>query len=418
MTHILKLSNDEPVVHVKAYGGLVVRGVEQSEVQCEIEAPQLATLMEDKGHVYITANSSCELTVPVKSSISIEKGMGSVSISNVLNNITIEKVMGNLVLVDVNNAHIERVGGNFSVKNANESIYLEKINGNLVVDTVKDFHCEKVGGNATVKSVTGKFYLTKTVGGFKADQISGSMQFERANGSIIARSVKLAGDLKAAGDIRLIDVDFTDKTDIRAGGNILLQIREDFPGASLELRSGGQEIIIKAGGTDMGVNNTSLEYQLGDRKLELNASAGGEIEIREGFDPDEDIFGDLSPYFEFEETPLSELIHERIESATRKADAKIRITEKRLEQIRDRVEKARGVSLRLDVDGKTISVGDAIPPLPEIPRIPPIPPIPPLTRPAGKKGASDEERLMILKMLQDKKITVDEAEALFKALEE
>jgi hypothetical protein len=36
---------------------------------------------------------------------------------------------------------------------------------------------------------------------------------------------------------------------------------------------------------------------------------------------------------------------------------------------------------------------------------------------AGKKGATDEERLMILKMLQDGKITVDEAETLFKAME-
>jgi hypothetical protein len=41
-----------------------------------------------------------------------------------------------------------------------------------------------------------------------------------------------------------------------------------------------------------------------------------------------------------------------------------------------------------------------------------------MARKAGRKGASDEERLMILKMLQEKKITVDEAETLFKALED
>jgi hypothetical protein len=34
-----------------------------------------------------------------------------------------------------------------------------------------------------------------------------------------------------------------------------------------------------------------------------------------------------------------------------------------------------------------------------------------------KKGVSDEERLLILQMLQDKKITVDEAERLFKTME-
>jgi hypothetical protein len=35
----------------------------------------------------------------------------------------------------------------------------------------------------------------------------------------------------------------------------------------------------------------------------------------------------------------------------------------------------------------------------------------------GKKGATDEERLMILKMLEEKKITVEEAEKLFKVLD-
>ena len=47
----------------------------------------------------------------------------------------------------------------------------------------------------------------------------------------------------------------------------------------------------------------------------------------------------------------------------------------------------------------------------------PEPPMPPVSRPAGKKGASNEERLMILKMLEENKITVDEAEKLFGALE-
>ena len=412
MTHILKLSQNDPVIHLKAYGGVVIRGVEQTEVQCEIDAPQMATLMEDNGHVYITANSSCELTIPVKASIEMEKGMGSVSISNVKNKINIEKVLGNLVLADVESAHIEKVGGNFAVKNATGDIYLEKINANLVVDNVNTFHCEKVGGNATVRGVAGEFYLTKTAGNFKAEGITGSLQFERANGSIIARSIKVDGDLRADGNLRLIDFDFDNDITLRAGGEILLQIPEDFPGASLELRSGGEKITLKAGDVDMMVNDNSLEYQLGSNQRELYASAGGGVEIREGFDHEEEIIGDISSHFAFEETAFSELIRERVVSATRRADAKIRIAEKRLEQIQDRVEKSRGFKVNLDLGGKSVSING------DIPDVPVIPPVPPLTRPAGKKGASDEERLMILQMLQEKKISVEEAEALFRALEE
>ena len=412
MTHVLKITSNDPIIHLKAYGGVVIRGVEKAEVQCEIDAPELATLMEDNGHVYISANSSCELNVPVNAAIKIENGMGSVSISNMKNKIDIEKVLGNLVLINVDSAHIERVGGNFSVKNATGEIYLEKINANLVVENVESFHCEKVGGNTTIRDVAGDFYLTKTVGNFRAERVMGSITLERANGSIIARSVKFDGDLRADGNIRLIDFDFDGELDLRAGGEILLQITEDFPGASLELRSGGQKITLKAGDVDMKVNDSSLEYQLGTSKRNLFASAGGNINIQEGFDPEEAIVGDISPYFTFEETAFSELIRERVVSATRRADAKVRITEKRLEQMRDRVEKLRGINLNLDLGGKKFSFeSNAQPAMP-------IPPVPPVTRPAGKKGTSDEERLMILQMLQDKKITVEEAEALFKALEE
>ena len=131
-----------------------------------------------------------------------------------------------------------------------------------------------------------------------------------------------------------------------------------------------------------------------------------------GFDPDKEIIGDISHQFAFEETAFSELIQERAESATRRADAKIRIAEKRLEQIRDKVEKSRRVNLDLKVNGKTFAFTASPNTKPSVP------PVPLITRPAGKKGASDEERLMILQMLQDKKITVEEAETLFRALEE
>jgi hypothetical protein len=94
------------------------------------------------------------------------------------------------------------------------------------------------------------------------------------------------------------------------------------------------------------------------------------------------------------------MIQERIESATRMAEAKVKAAEIRLEKMRERVEKHRGLHVDLEFGDK------------------PEQPVQPMARKAGRKGASDEERLMILKMLQEKKITVDEAETLFKALED
>ncbi len=101
------------------------------------------------------------------------------------------------------------------------------------------------------------------------------------------------------------------------------------------------------------------------------------------------------------------MIQERVESATRRAEAKIRAAEIRLEKMRERFEHQNEAATPFDENGGTLHI-------PPIPTVPPVPPVPS----AGGKGASDEERLMILQMLQDNKISVEEAESLFKALED
>jgi len=94
----------EPVIHLKAYSGVQVYGIDQPEVRCDINSSQLATLVEEDGQVYVTINASCTVEVPSNSSLVIEKGMGSVKIKNIHNKIDIEKVLGNLVLNDIEKA--------------------------------------------------------------------------------------------------------------------------------------------------------------------------------------------------------------------------------------------------------------------------------------------------------------------------
>jgi|GEM_PF-3778415 len=108
---------------------------------------------------------------------------------------------------------------------------------------------------------------------------------------------------------------------------------------------------------------------------------------------------------------LSAKIQRKVESATRRAEKKIREAEhkmRRAEFISIEHKARRGI--------------------PPIPPVPPIPPREPKARrwnfgfdasgvPEAKQPISDEERLTILKMLQEKKITSDEAEKLLAALE-
>lgn len=407
MTHILKLSNKEPVIHLKAYSGVQVTGVDETEVQCVIDAPQLATLVEEDGHVYVTVNASCKITVPVMSSIEIERGMGSVKIANIKNKINIEKVLGNLVLSEIDGAVIGKVGGNFSVKEAANLVQIEKVAGSLTVENVAAFSCEKVGGNCTVKDVAGDFRLEKAGGNFKGQSIHGTTLVSKVGGSFVASDIVLKEDLKAGGKIKLFNCDCANDLDLKAGGDINLGIGESLNDVLFSIRSGGQRITIKTSSDDIEVKDYSYDYQLGENQRTINLAAGGSVRLHDDAQSSEDIVGDLSDRFSFEESAFSELIQDRVESATRKAEAKMKTAEIRLDQIRERVEQHRGFNVDVDSD-QAAGHGD---------KRQSDQPVPPVARPAGKKGATDEERLMILQMLQEKKITVDEAETLFKAME-
>ncbi|MCB2202445.1 hypothetical protein KQH56_00410 [bacterium] len=399
----MKISKKDPVVHLKAYGGLKVSGVDQVEVQCEIEAPQLATLVEEDGHVYLTANAACSVSVPKESRIEIEKGMGSVSISDINNEIRIEKAFGNLVLLNIADAKVEKVGGNFSVKNATGAVSAEKVGGNLVGENIGNFNCEKVGGNCVLKEMHGDLTIGKVGGSFKGQSLQGKTSVYRVGGNFKANEVLLSEDIKAGGEIYLTGFDMTDSLDLHAGGDIKLVVAESFPGAHLDIRSGARKIKIQSNKDEISVSEKEYEYQLGNARRELMLVAGADVIVETTSDLNVEIVGDISPNFAYEESAFSELIQERVESATRRAEAKVKAAEVRLEKIQEQVDKHRGFNLKIDIEDDEV-------PLPS-------PPMPQATRQAGRKGASDEERLMILKMLQDKQISVEEAETLFKALE-
>jgi len=400
------LSSDQPVIHIKAYSGIKIKGVEQSNVTCEVDAPQLATLVEENGHVYLTVNASSEISVPVDSQIELERAMGSVKISGVHNTINGEKALGNLVLNDVGEVRIGKVGGNFSVRKASGAVQIEKVGGNLVVDEVGSFRCEKIGGSCKAKNIPGDFLLEKAGGDFKGQALHGLIRVEKVGGSFKAQSLTISEVIRVGGDIVLKDFAISkDGLALRAGGSIRMEVGENFEPSNFEMRSGGQDIRILIGQDDLDLVEYTYTYKMPEASRTISAAAGGDVSLRELTELQDDFVGDLSDKFAYEESAFSELIQERVSQATRMAEAKVKAAEIRLDKIMENVEKQRGFSINVDtgeVSEKRVDISAT----------------PSVTRPAGKKGASDEERLMILKMLQDNKITVDEAETLFKALDD
>lgn len=406
MTHILKITKDFPLVHVKAYDSVQIFGIDEKEVRCDIKSAQLATLVEEDGEVFVTANDSCDLHIPSSASLEIEKVMGSAKITGIKSKIDVTKVFGNLVLFDIDTADVEKVGGNFSVRKAGGSVQVEKVAGNLTVEDVDTFICEKVGGNCRVKNVLGRLDIQKAGGKFLGQSIADLASGTKIGGSFSAREIQLSGDLNVGGRIKLVNVNFTDDQNIRAGGNIDLTLADELKDIIFKLRSGDGKIRIKVHEDDIEHRGGTYEYQIGQGAMTVTLASGGHVSLMDQRDDEEDIVGDLSDQFEFEESAFSEMIRDRVESATKVAEAKVKTAEIRLEQIREKLEKQRGIDLDFGFGDSEKSVRR------------PETPMHAVKRPATKKGATDEERLMILQMLQEKKISVDEAETLFRALEE
>lgn len=406
MTHLLKLADENPQVHVKAYGSVQIFGIEEKEVRCEIKSPQLATLIEENGQVFVTANDSCDLQIPISSLLEIEKVMGSAKISGVKSQIDVTKVFGNLVLFDIDTAIVEKVGGNFSVSKAAGRVQVEKVAGNLTVEDVDTFICEKVGGSCQIKNVSGKLEIQKAGGKFLGESIGNLVGGTKVGGSFTARGIQFSGDLNVGGRIKLINASFTNNQNIRAGGSIDVTLAEDQKNFIFKLRSGDGKIRIKVQEDDVEHRGGTYEYQIGQGEMMVTLASGGRVSLTDQVDLEEEIVGDLSDQFEFEESAFDEMIRSRVDSATKMAEVKVKSAEIRLEQIREKLEKQRGIDLDFGFGESEKKVRH------------PETPIPPVKRPTGKKGATDEERLMILQMLQDKKISVEEAETLFRALEE
>lgn len=406
MAHILTLTRDDPLIHIKAYGSIQIVGIDQPEVRCDIDSPQLATLVEEDSHVYATVNASCILAVPSQSSLLIEKAMGSVKVSGIKNQVQIEKVLGNLVLLDLTTAVVEKVGGNFSVRQATGGLQVEKVAGNLTVDDAASFQGEKVGGSCRVKNITGCFYVGKAGGKFIGESIDEFTGDTNIGGSFTAQDIQILGNLNVGGKIKLINAAFGNDLSLKAGGSIDLSFDQNQQDTNFKMHSGDHKIKIVSQGEVMEQRSGSYDHQIGQGNIAVTLAAGGSVTLRDQPEGEEEILSDLNGQFEFKESAFSEMIQDRIDSATKMAEAKIKSAEIRLEQIRERLEKNRHFDFDLDFGKAKEHIQT-----PEFP-------MPPVIRPVGKKGASDEERLMILQMLQDKKISVEDAETLFKALEE
>jgi hypothetical protein len=205
-------------------------------------------------------------------------------------------------------------------------------------------------------------------------------------------------------------------------GSSFESIRVDFPGVEPLEEGSRRKVVLGSGaakiqmiaGDDLIVTSRADEW-----KSLADFDSGSLDELFErSFD---DIGRGWEDMFERGIPGIPGNLHERISEKVHKAEAAARARahgDRAQRQVEAAMRRAEEKMRAAERRSQFISIGGRHTggrgPIPPIPPIPPVPPIPPAQR---SEPVSDEERLTILKMLQEKKISLQDAEKLLAALE-
>jgi hypothetical protein len=280
---------------------------------------------------------------------------------------------------------VASAGGDMALKSVMGGIALQEIHGdlsirdvdNISIQTVHaDFSLRGAKGNLSAKAVHGDAYIRDVSGHVAIETISDDLALRDVRGNV---SANVGEDV-----VLYLDPQPGNAYSVTAGEDILLVMP---PKANATLTLNGDEIDVEW----KGVKNdeaSSRVITLGDGSAVVTLNAGGDIRVTNQADAGESAedFGNFAG-IGFDWSGFGDRISRQVEQATRRAG-------KQAERA------ARRVNARVNIGrwNWDITPKGGIP-------VPPSEPV------------SDEERMTILKMLQEKKITAEEAEKLLAALE-
>lgn len=364
-----------PKVKVEAIDGdLSIVGWDGSDILIKGDDEDIH-LEHTGSEVSLSCRGDLSLRVPKASSFEFVMIGGDASIRGVTGNIQLKEAAGDLSIRDVGSISIDSVRADLSLRGAKGNLYVKSAHGDVSIRDVE--------GNVTLESVADDLALRGAHGNIKVN---------------VGEDVVVYLDPKVDGAYS-----------ITAGDDILLVL---LPNANVTLSMQGDEIDVDWPGVENQEDVTQRVLTLGDGSAKITLSAGGDVRVTNKADAGESAeeFGNFAG-LNFDWSGFGEMISRKVERATgqaaRRAEEAARRAEKLAGEAAKRAERhaerhARRWKANVGVgrwnwDFNSQNI--------------PTPPSPP------SEPVAEEERMAILKMLQEKKITAEQAEQLLNALE-
>ena len=261
---------------------LLVQGKDGAQVTIHVDGEEKDLTLEQAGETLtISAKEDCEIACPASSTLTVQTCHGNAKIDGVAGTLALETVHGNLTLKDVGPTEFARAdgnlyvrdvggilrgkttGGNARVRDIAGECALEQVNGNLQVrDVDGDLQVETVGGNAHVDDVRGQFSAKKVGGNLTFDEVQGGVTAEQVGGN-----ARVKPPFAPGAAYRIV-----------TGGNLDIHIPEN-TNLSLALQAGGG-VRSKIADLTLEKADGKMAGVLGSGEASLEAKAGGSITLR------------------------------------------------------------------------------------------------------------------------------------------
>ena len=353
-----------PTIKIEAIDGdLSVVGWEGEDILIKTDEDEL-TLQQNGDAVSFSCTDDVSLRIPRDASLFIERVSGDMALRGVMGNVEIKEIDSDLSMRDVGSVAIDTINSDFSLRGAKGNLYVKSVGGDVSVRDVE--------GNITFDSVADDMALRGGRGNVKVN---------------VGEDVVVYLEPKADGAYS-----------ITAGDDILLVLK---PNANVTLSMHGDEIDVDWPGVENQEDVTERVLVLGDGSAKIALNAGGDIRVTnnaEAGNSAED-FGNFAG-MNFDWSGFGERISRQVEQATARAAKRADEAARRVERHAER--HARRWRGNVKVGRWNWEMG---------PKGVPTPPAPP------SEPVAEEERLAVLKMLAEKKITAEQAEQLLNALE-
>lgn len=412
-------TSENPIVTLKANGDLILKGWGKNEITAQVSGDDDVVIEQVDDQVSISCPDRCTVRLPAGAQLTIVSIDGNANIKSLEGALTVRTVSGDLMLRAVGETQVDKVRGNLVAKNIGGDLRLGRVDGNAKVrDIQEDFIVEnKINGNLVLEDVDGD--ASASVNGninLRLDPAPGKTYQFKANGNIFCR---LPSDPSSE-----VIIQKATKISVRIPGiEVPSSIQAPYSltigdgDGKLEFDSQGDVYLISQPSDwsleDIGVsfeeNFESMAETIGDQ---VTQQVEAHMEMLEH--QIESQMGNLSRVLST--SGLSPEKAERITQRAREASERAGVQaqekmrraqeklERKLEAARRRAEMKARKAERTARDRRRRPESTAWSP-------------PSRTKP-GSEPVSDEERMMVLQMLEQGKLSIEEAEQLLAALEE